>query len=335
MTKLKEPGSKSSQLLRRFLSLNGSGVFLALVVYIVIISIAAPRVNPNSNFLSFSNILTVLRQQSYIGLMACGVTLVMITGNIDLSVGSANAFLACVCAWGAATYGTVPAIAITLAAGLVCGVINGALVGYMGFNSFITTLGTGAIYGSLAVIFCTAVSGGYITPSANPSFEFIGRGSIGVIPMPVIILAAVVAICAVILRCTVYGQQLYAIGVNPQAAYNVGIKTRRNVAIAYAVTGLLCGLSAVVMVSNIMSASPTASSGKEMDVILAVVLGGTSIAGGKGSIGGTVLGFLFTGLLTTGFTFLSLNTYVQWVSMGVMLIAALWLDVRKGRRTAL
>ena len=122
---------------------------------------------------------------------------------------------------------------------------------------------------------------------------------------------------------------------NPQAAYNVGIKTRRSVAITYAVTGLLCGLSAIVMVSNIMSASPTASSGKEMDVILAVVLGGTSIAGGKGSIGGTVLGFLFTGLLTTGFTFLSLNTYVQWVSMGVILIAALWLDVRKGRRTAL
>lgn len=316
--------------IQQFFSFSGSGVLVALIVYVILISVIAPLVNSGAQFLTVSNLLTVLRQQAYIALMACGVTLVMITGGIDLSVGSANALLACICAW-AAQFGAVMAVCVTLLAGALCGLVNGLLVGGMRFNAFITTLGTGSMFSALAVIFCTAVSGGYITPKPDPAFEFIGRGNLGPVPMPVIILLAVVVLCAVLLKRTTFGQQLYAIGANEKAAYYSGIPVRLNIIVSYVITGILCGLAATVMVSNIMSASPSATSGQEMDVVLAVVLGGTSIMGGRGSIWGTAVGFIFIGLLTTGFTFLSLNTYVQWVAMGVILVIALWLDARKER----
>jgi ribose transport system permease protein len=313
--------------LKKFMGISGSGVFIALIIWVTFVCIVAPMINPGVSFNVGSNIISVFKQQTYIGVIACGLTLVMITGNIDLSVGSLFTLLACVCA-SLVQFGTFVAVFGTLLIGALCGLINGLLVSGLKLNSFITTLGTGSIYGSLAIIYS---SGGYIKPPATPSFEVLGKGSIGIIPMPVVLLALVVVIFAFTLAKTVFGQRLYAIGANPIAARYSGISARRDVALTYIFTGATVGLAAIIMVANVMSANPQAASGKEMEIIMAVVLGGTSIMGGKGTILGTVVGFAFIGFLSNGSTALGLNQYLQWVFMGLILVVALSADILKGK----
>ncbi|MBP1736452.1 MAG: inner-rane translocator [Oscillospiraceae bacterium] len=318
--------------LKKFMGISGSGVFIALIIWIVLVCILSPIVNPAGNgFNVATNIISVLKQQTYIGIVACALTLVIITGNIDLSVGSMLTLTACVCA-SLVQYGFAAAVFGTILVGALLGLVNGILVSGLQLNSFITTLGTGSIYGSFAIIYC---SGGSIVPPSLAAFEFLGKGSVGIIPMPVIILAVVVAIFAFVLMKTVFGQRLYVIGANPVAARYSGISARRDMALTYVFTGAAVGLAAVIMVANVMSAKPQAASGKEMEIIMAVVLGGTSIMGGKGTILGTVLGFAFIGFLANGSTALGLNQYLQWVIMGIILVAALSADIMKEKGVVL
>jgi ribose transport system permease protein len=317
---------------KKFISLNGSGVFLALIVYIIAVAIIAPQIT-GGQFITWDNIIQILRKQTYIGIIACALTLVMITGNIDLSVGSILSLTACIAA-DSLQYGWVFAIIFPMLVGGACGLINGLLVSRLKLNSFITTIGTGSIFGALAILYVS----GYIVPSnesetAVAIFKSIGQSFLfGIIPMPVIIMLAIVLIFSFLLKRTVFGTQLYAIGANPVAARLSGIRSMRNVTIAYVLSGLVTGLSAVIMVSRIMSAQPQVGFGQEMDVILAVVLGGTSVLGGKGSMWGTVLGFIFLGFLTSGFVFMGMTTYTQWVIEGLILVIALSFDIsfRKG-----
>jgi ribose/xylose/arabinose/galactoside ABC-type transport system permease subunit len=317
--------------LNKFMGISGSGVLIALIVWIALVSIVAPIINPGISFNIGSNIISVLKQQTYIGIIACGLTLVMITGNIDLSIGSMLTLMALVCA-SLVKYGLFVAVVGTILIGATCGLVNAILVSGLGLNAFITTLGTGSIFGSLAIIYS---SGGYIQPPANPAFEFLGKGDIGIIPMPVIILVLTVAIFAFVLAKTVFGQRLYAIGANPVSARYSGISARRDVGLTYVFTGATVGLAAIILVANVMSVNPQAASGKEMTIIMAVVLGGTSILGGKGTILGTVLGFVFIGFLSNGSTALGLNQYLQWVIMGVILVVALSADIMKEKGVAL
>ncbi len=148
-------------------------------------------------------------------------------------------------------------------------------------------------------------------------------------------MAVVVAIFWFILKRTVFGQQLYAIGANQTAARFSGIRSQTQVLITYVLTGICVAIAAIVLIARSISANPQAATGKEMDVILAVVVGGTSIAGGKGSMFGTILGFLFIGFMTTGFTFLGMNEFIQSIVTGVILVAALSFDVMKARRNKL
>ncbi len=305
----------------KFISMNGAGVFLAMLVFIAFVAVAAPHIT-GGTFLTKTNILNVFRQQSHIGIICCAMTFIIITGNIDLSVGSLLTFLAICCA-KFTQINPVFAIFATIGLGVVCGVLNGALVSGLRLNAFISTLATGSIYGALALI----TSAGKCARADEPIFNFIGSGSILYIPTPVVICVVVLAIFWFVLKRTVFGQRLYAIGANPKASRYSGIRARRDVFIAYVLSGLCVGLAAVIYIARSVSANPQVAAGKEMDIILAVVLGGTSILGGKGSIGGTIVGFLFIGFMSAGFTFLGLNQYMQWIILGAILVFALAVDV--------
>ena len=306
----------------RFISKPGAGVFLALIAFIVIISVVAPQVT-GGQFLTWTNIIQVFRQQCYIGIMACGMTLVILTGNIDLSVGSQLTLMTVLCAQISQVVGNW-AIPITLVIGLGCGLVNGLLISGLRLNAFITTLATSSIYGALALILVS----GHTLRASTALFDALGKGSIlGIIPTPVVILLVIVVVFAFLAGRTVFGQRLYAIGANPVAARYSGIRSRRNVAVTFILNGLCCAIAAVVMLARSESANPQIGGGKEMEVILAVVLGGTSVLGGKGSVWGTVVGFLFIGFMSSGFTFLGFDQYIKWIIMGVILVAALAIDV--------
>ena len=318
---------KNQNIVKRFFALDSSAVIVAMVALIILVSVLAPIIT-GGNFLTADNIINIFRKQTYIGIIACGLTLVMITGNIDLSVGNMLTLLTVCCALLSKSIGPVPSIFVTLLIGAACGALNGILVGPLKLNAFITTLGTSSIFYALALI----ISSGFTQRTESKLFDVIGSGSLGIIPVPVIILAVVVIIFWFLLKRTVFGQQLYAIGANQTAADFSGIRSQRQIMLAYILTGLCCALAAVVLIARSVSSNPNAAGGKEMDVILAVVVGGTSIAGGKGTMFGTVLGFLFIGFMTTGFTFLGMNEYIQSIVTGIILVAALSLDVIRSRR---
>lgn len=310
---------------KRFMSFSGSGVLLAMIAFIILVSILSPIIT-GGNFLTWTNITNVFRQQAHIGIICCAMTYVIITGNIDLSVGSLLTLLTVLCA-KFTHVSPLFAIFATLALGVVAGAVNGILVAGLKLNAFIATLATGSIYGALTLI----IASGHTVRVTEPIFDFIGAGNLLGIPTPVIIAFVVVLVFAFILQRTVYGQRLYAIGANPRASRYSGIRAQQEVFITYCLSGLCCGIAAIIYIARSVSANPQLASGKEMDIILAVVLGGTSILGGKGSVWSSVIGFLFIGFMSSGFTFLGLNQYMQWIIMGVILIFALATDVANER----
>jgi len=324
------PDNKKQSLWKRYISAPGSGVFLALIAFIIIVSALSPVITGGA-FFTLPNIINIFRQQTYIGIIACALTLVMITGNIDLSIGSQLTLMTVISARLSQSTGDL-SILIMLPIGIACGIINGIFVGGLKLNAFIATLGTGSIFGALALML---VSGG-VQRSSSPMYDALGTGTLfGVIPIQVIVLLIVVAVFAFLLQRTVFGQRLYAIGANPAAARFSGVKSRFNIALAYVFTGLCCAIAAVMLLARSGSANPQIGTGKEMEIILAVVLGGTSIFGGKGSVVGTAVGFLFIGFMASGFTFLAFNQYLQWIATGVILVFALSLDVVSERRSKL
>ncbi len=333
MSEKKAKVKNEESLWKRFQSLNGSTVFLAMIAVIVIFEVVLQITKDSSGlmFLTLDNLMSILRQQVYIGIIAFGLTLVMITGNIDLSVGSMLTFMCCVCAKIMMTTDNgILGIFGTVAIGAVCGLVNGLLVNYVKLNSFITTLGTSSVFTGLAL----RMSSGtilVIPDDCDPLFSAVGTSSFGPVHILIVWLVIVALVLGFILSRTVFGQQLYAIGSNPTSARYSGIRAKRNTTVAYVITGLCVGLAAVLMMANVKSSNPQASNGKEMEIILAVVLGGVSVAGGKGSVWGTIIGVMFYGVLSAGFTQMNLSIYVQWVIMGIIMVCALSMDVLKER----
>ena len=328
MTKEKQSLSK------RFFALNGSSVFIAMVLVAIAFEIVIQLTHSDTGglvFLTPSNFLAIFRQQVYIGIIAFGMTLIMITGNIDLSVGYELTFLCCLCAkLMISTDNAIYSIAITLLAGIACGLLNGVLVGYVRLNSFITTLGTSSIFSALALI----VSAGTVLVIPNDCsalFSWFGTASFGPVSILVVWFVLVAVILALLLSRTVFGQQLYMIGANPVAARFSGIRYKQNIAITYMITGLTAALAAVVTMANVKSSNPQSSSGKEMEVILCVVLGGCAVNGGKGSVWSTIIGVLFYGILTSGFTMLGMGESMRMVVMGIIMVFVLALDALKGK----
>lgn len=318
----------------KFMSLNGASMFIAMVVAIILFEILLQVIKPGSSGLIFmtpANLMMILRQQVYVGIVAFGLTLVMLTGNIDLSVGNMLTMMCCVCAKiMMSTNSPAAAILGTIAIGGLCGLVNGTLVSYVKLNSFITTLGTSSIYYAIALL----VSAGTVLVIPNDcakAFRDFGSAQFGPISILIVWFVLVAVILGLFLSKTVYGKQLYAIGANPTVARFSGIKYKRNITIAYLITGLCVGLAAAITMGNSLSSNPQSASGKEMEIILCVVLGGCAVNGGKGSVWGTIIGVMFYGVLSAGFTSLAISQYLQWVILGAIMLLALSIDVLKGK----
>ena len=279
-------------------------------------------------FLTTNNIMNVLRQVSTNLIIACGMTMVIILGGIDLSVGSIVGLSGCVTAMLIA-YNHWP-IAAAVCMGIFMGVLSGA------FNGFVISKTTIPPFIVTLAMMNIARGACYVYTNAQPirvmsdEFNFIGSGYIAdVIPIPVLYLIAVVAISSFIMNRTRLGRHIYAVGGNPTAARFSGIKNGRVLFFAFLFSGIMSAISGIVLASRMFSGQPTAGQAFEMDAIAAVVLGGTSMAGGVGKIGGTVIGALIIGVLNNGLNLLNINSFWQFIVKGVVILIAVYVDFLK------
>lgn len=272
-------------------------------------------------FLNYDNFLNILTAAAITGIIAAPATLLLVAGQFDLSVGSALTFCGVVMAYVTERQGIGAGIAAAVAAGLLVGAINGTLVTVVGVNPLITTLGTLAAFIGLARVLAkgqTLPLEGFDTlGTTRPLFD---------IPLPVIVFLVVVAGFYVLMRYTVFGRSMYAIGANPVAARLAGIQTGRLIFGTFLLSGLFVALAALINVSQLSAATTNAGNGLELSVITAVVLGGASLAGGRGTILGTLFGLLVIGVLNNGLTLLNVNSFWQDVARGTLLILAVSFD---------
>jgi len=279
-------------------------------------------------FLSVANLTNVARQVSINGILAVGVTFVLLTAGVDLSLGSVVALSGVACATFAhpGDHSVIVPIAVGLLTGAACGLVNGVLVTRGGVAPFIVTLGMMTVARGLALI----VSGG--RPVANMSNELTAlAGDFLGIPIPVLCFAGVALAAWFFLRNFRLGRHIYAVGGNEHAARAAGVPVQRVKLFAYGLCGLLTGLAGVVLAARITTGQPNAGQAYELDAIAAVVIGGTSLAGGVGTITGTLLGVLLIGVINNGLDLLGVSSYYQAVIKGVIIVGAVWLDRRQAR----
>lgn len=303
-------------------SLGKLGPLLGFAVITIILSILSP------SFLSMDNILNILRQVSINALIAFGMTFVILTGGIDLSVGSMLALSAALTA-GFMAGGMDPILAMLLGllAGALMGAFNGFVITKGKVAPFIATLATMTIFRGLALVY---TEGRPITGlSKDLSFELMGRGYFFGIPVPVIWMLISYAILYFILKKTTFGRRVYAIGGNEEASILSGIKVNQVKVWVYSLTGLLSALAGIILTSRLNSAQPTAGTAYELDAIAAVVLGGTSLSGGRGWIFGTMVGALIIGVLNNGLNLLDVSSFYQQVVKGGVILLAVILDRKK------
>jgi len=279
-------------------------------------------------FLSVANFTNVARQISINGILAVGVTFVLLTAGVDLSLGSVVALSGVACATFAhpGDHSVFVPIAVGLLTGAACGVVNGVLVTRGGVAPFIVTLGMMTIARGLALIF----SGG--RPVADMSNELTAlAGDLFGIPIPVLCFAGVAVAAWFFLRNFRLGRHIYAVGGNENAARAAGVPVEKVKLFAYGLCGLLTGLAGVVLAARITTGQPNAGQAYELDAIAAVVIGGTSLAGGVGTITGTLLGVLLIGVINNGLDLMGVSSYYQAVIKGVIIVGAVWLDRRQAR----
>ena len=298
---------------RNFSWLNRE-ILLAVVLLVLVIVMS----NLSPLFLTASNLLDMSRYFAETGLIALGMTLIVITGGIDLSVGSILALSSVTLGFSYQAGIPLPlAILCAIVAGALCGMLNGILTTAWNIHPLAITIATMALFRGIA----NAISNQQAVSSFPEWFNLFGQGAVGLIPNQLIVLAVAVAIAAVILHRSKFGREVYAIGLNPVVARFSGIKVNRNLIAVYALTGILAGLAAVIYTSRVSSARSDAGMMLELSVIAAVVLGGASVRGGMGSIIGTVMGLLIISTLNQGLLLTSLNANWVMIILGsVMLI---------------
>lgn len=302
--------------------LSKLGPLLALFVLILTVSV----INPS--FLSVNNLLNLLRQVSANGFIAFGMTFVILTGGIDLSVGSTLALSSAFTA-GMISNGMNPVLSVLtgLISGAMLGAINGMLISKGKMAPFIATLATMTIYRGSTLVF---TNGNPITGLGDSFFfSFIGRGYLFGVPFPVILMFLIFIILAVLLHRTTFGRKTYAIGGNEEAAYIAGVKIDKIKILIYAISGLMASISGMIITSRLNSAQPTAGQAYEMDAIAAVVLGGTSLSGGRGRIFGTLVGALIIGTLNNGLNLLGVSSFYQQIVKGIVIVVAVLLDRKR------
>lgn len=293
---------------------------------LVLIFIALSLVS--SDFLTISNMFNVLRQISINALIAFGMTFVILTGGIDLSVGSIFALSSALAA-GMMASGTDPFLAVMLglAAGAVMGAANGLLIAKGKVAPFIATLATMTVFRGLTLVY---TEGKPIT-GLPESFSLFGKGFFLEIPMPIIWMLIAFVILYIILKHSTFGRHVYAVGSNEEATRLSGINTSKVKIMVYSISGLLAALSGIILTSRLNSAQATAGMSYELDAIAAVVLGGTSLSGGKGWIVGTLIGAMIIGVLDNGLNLLNVSSFYQQVVKGGVILIAVLLDRSKSK----
>ncbi|WP_128255425.1 ABC transporter permease subunit [Falsirhodobacter deserti] len=290
---------------------------IGLIVVSVLMGFAS------DNFFSVSNIFNVLRQVSIIAILAVGMTFVILTGGIDLSVGAVMALAGTIAAGLMVNMGMPGWVGLLagIGVGVVLGIFNGFLVAWGRMPAIIVTLATMGMARGLGLIY----SGGYPISGIPSWISWFGVGRIGIVPVPVIAMVIIYALAWVLLQRTAFGRHVYAIGGNELAAKLSGVKTQRVKLAVYAISGLTAALAAIILTGRLMSGQPNAGVGFELDAIAAVVLGGTAIAGGRGLILGTLIGAILLGILNNGLNLMGINPYMQDVIKGLIILLAIYI----------
>lgn len=296
-------------------------ILVAMYLYLIV---AAP------GFATLDNQFNVLRNVTMQGIIAFGMTMIIISGEIDLSIGSGVAFSGCVTAWFTRELtpytGAFTAIALGAVAAMIImfcvGVFTGKLRQHFNMPTFITTLGLLTVLSGAANL----ITGGFPITSFPYQFNFLGSGFLFGIPFPVYIFAAVFGFVYFLMNYTSFGRSIYAVGGNLEAARLSGIDVWRTKTLAFGITGVFTAIAGILIASQILSGSASAARGWELDVISAVIIGGTSLFGGKGSIRGTLIGVLFLGVIVNGMTLLNVSEYWQYVVRGMLIISAVLLN---------
>lgn len=277
----------------------------------------------SENFFSVGNIMNVLRQVSIVGILAVGMTFVILTGGIDLSVGAVMALAGTIAA-GVMVNAGMPGWVGLLAGfgvGVGLGLFNGAMVAWGRMPAIIVTLATMGIARGLGLLY----SGGYPISGIPSWISWFGVGRVGIVPVPVIAMVVIYALAWVLLQRTAFGRHVYAIGGNELAAKLSGVKTQRVKLAVYGISGLTSACAALILTGRLMSGQPNAGVGFELDAIAAVVLGGTAIAGGRGLILGTLIGAVLLGILNNGLNLMGINPYLQDVIKGLIILLAIYI----------
>ncbi|MEF2966670.1 ABC transporter permease [Paenibacillus sp. M1] len=304
---------------------NNIGIIFVLLIMCVILSITSPV------FLTTDNLISVLRQVSNNVFLALGMTLIMILGGIDLSVG------AIVAVSGTLTVGfivnngiSIPvAIALGVLIGVLLGFFNGIIIAQFKLPAFIVTLATMNIAQGIAYIY----SGGRSARITNDTYTLIGTGKLfGFLPLPVLYMIILIIIFMVLLNKTRFGTNIYAIGGNREAARLSGVPSKKVEIAVYTISGLLAALAGVVLSARMYSGQPSVGSGYEMDAIAACVLGGVSMAGGRGRISGTIFGVLIIGIVSNGLNLMGVSSFWQLLVKGLIILIAVLIDAQKGKK---
>ena len=293
------------------------GIILVLIALCILFGMLSPV------FFRFENIINIFRQVAIVGIVAVGMTFVILTGGIDLSVGSiigvSSVFTAQLMLGGM----SAPwAVVLTIATCSLFGLFNGVIVNELFIPPLVATLGTMTALRGVAFI----ISGGLPVFGFSNTISSLGQGYLWIIPVPVIIMAITFVLGFVLLNSTRFGRYVYGVGGNEEATRLSGIGVKRIKILVYTISGFLSGIAGIILLSRLDSGQPTAGQGYEMDVITAVVIGGVSISGGEGNIGLVIAGVFIMGVLSNGMILLNINDYVQWVVKGFVLVAAVGFD---------
>lgn len=297
---------------------NKYGILMVFLILFILLTVIT------NTFFTSRNLINVLKQVSINGIISVGMMCVLLTGGIDLSVGSIVALSGIVATTFAhpGEYPVIVPIILDVLAGAACGVVNGTLVAFLNLPAFIATLGMLSVASGVALV----LSKGRPISNLSDQFRYIGGGTILGLPILIYILAAVFLIGYLILSWTKFGRYLYAIGGNEEAAKASGLSVARIKLFVYMISGICAGLAGTVLASRINAGQPNSGEGYELDAIAAVVIGGTSLNGGIGKVSGTILGVLIVGVINNGMDLLNISSYYQKIVKGSIIVLAVLLD---------
>ncbi|MFC4600721.1 ABC transporter permease [Cohnella hongkongensis] len=309
--------------IRSILKTPESGIFLVLLAICVLLTIVRP------NFADSYNLGILVRQFSFVAIVALGQTLVLLKGGIDLSVGAVAGLSGILSSWLMINSGINPYICVLIGIliGAVCGAINGLFITKFNLNPFIVTLATGEIFAGFILV----ITKGWAIRNLPESVLYLGQGMIGPIPVPFIIMIVLTVIFMYLLKNTPFGRYIYAIGGNESAARLVGIKIDKVKISVYAISGALAALAGIIMATRLAAGQPTIGDGWLMASITAAIIGGTSLNGGEGRVIGSVIGAALMGVLANAIVLLSISAYWERVIIGLVVLAAIVLDRVRAR----